>query len=312
MFSGVADTVKNVDTAFVMIFGIATFFLIFNTIIMLYFCWRYSRKRNPVATNIEGHVGLETFWTVIPTLIVLGMFYFGMGFQKDNEVPDDAFVIKVTARMWSWTFEYPNGKMVSSAANEHLMLPVGRAIKLEMTAEKNDVLHSFYIPAFRIKRDVVPAQETMLWFEPKVTGEYQVYCAEYCGLSHSKMMAMIEVVSESSFKEWYGDDKPVQLAGPEKGEQLVKVKGCVACHTTDGSRLVGPSFKDLYGRKGTILDSKSGEKKEYVADEEYIHTSIVKPNDEVVDGYPNAMTVVAVTEEEITQIIDYLKSISSN
>lgn len=302
MFSEVADTVKNVDLAFLVIFSMCIFFLVFNTAIMIYFCWRYSRKRNPVPTQMHGHLGLELFWTIVPTILVMGLFYFGLGFQKDHLVPADALTVKVTARMWSWTYEYGNGKIT-----DHLVVPVGRAVKLIMTAPENDVLHSYYIPAFRIKRDVIPNQNTMLWFTPKITGEYVVFCAEYCGLKHSQMLSKVVVVSPDEFKEFYGDEAPAVLAGPEAGNRVALAKGCLGCHSTDGSRMVGPSFKGLWNRKATVV--ASGSKKEIVADEAYIKKAIREPAAEVVDGYPNAMLVIDISDEEIGQLIEYFKSL---
>jgi len=302
MFSDVADTVKNADFAFLIIFSLCIFFLVLNTAIMIYFCWRYSRKRNPVPTQIEGHFGLELFWTIVPTILVMGLFYIGMGFQKESDVPEDAMVVKVTGRMWSWTYEYANGKIGSE-----LVLPIGRAVKLEMTAPKSDVLHSFYIPAFRIKLDVIPNQTTVLWFVPKTTGEYNVFCAEYCGLSHSKMIGKLKVVSASEFKDWYGDDAPVKLEGPEAGQRIAVANGCMGCHSTDGSRMVGPTFKGLWGRKGQVV--VGGKKVDYVADEAYLIKSIKEPNVEVVDGYPNAMIANQLGDEDIKHLITYFKSL---
>jgi cytochrome c oxidase subunit 2 len=166
---------------------------------MIFFVINYSRKRNPKGTNIHGNMGLEIAWTLIPTILVLIMFWFGwQGYKEMVNVPENAMPINVTAQMWKWSFQYEDGKKTDT-----LYVPVNTPIKLVL--HSNDVNHSFFIPAFRLKKDVFPNKERVAWFIAKETGEYDIACAEYCGLSHSYMYSKIIVMPNEEFKNWmYG------------------------------------------------------------------------------------------------------------
>ena len=191
--------VQSVDTTFLIIAGISFFFLAVITFAMFYFMYKYSRKKNPVATDITGNTTVEILWTVIPTILVMVMFFYGYaGFKQMRNAPADAMTVKVTGRMWVWNFEYDNG-----IKSDTLFVPTGKPVKLELNSV--DVNHSFYIPAFRIKEDAIPGRKNYLWFEPTADGEYYVECAEYCGLSHSYMLA--KVVSLPKDKYDYSKDR---------------------------------------------------------------------------------------------------------
>jgi len=166
---------------------------------MIYFVIKYNRKRNPKATNFHGSTKLEITWTLIPTILVLIMFWWGWkGYSKMSDIPENAMTIDVTAQMWSWSFKYANGKVSDS-----LYVPVDKPIVLNL--QSMDVVHAFYIPAFRIKKDVFPKQNRVVWFEADEIGDYDIACAEYCGLNHSYMYNKIKVVSEDDFSNWlYG------------------------------------------------------------------------------------------------------------
>jgi cytochrome c oxidase subunit 2 len=167
--------VKNVDDAFLFVAGISLLVLIGIVVFMVYFVVRYSRKRNPVPTDIPGNTTLEVLWTAIPTVLFLGMFYFGwVGFEQMRNIPKNAIGLKVIARMWQWQFDYPNGVQTDT-----LYVPVNKPIKLEITSM--DVNHSFFVPAFRIKRDAIPNMRNTMWFDATETGSFDVECAEYCG-----------------------------------------------------------------------------------------------------------------------------------
>ena len=193
------EYVKSVDFAFFFIIAISVFFLVLITGLMIYFVFKYSRKRNPKGTNIHGNMGLEIAWTLIPTILVLIMFWFGwQGYKEMVNVPENAMPINVTAQMWKWSFQYEDGKKTDT-----LYVPVNTPIKLVL--HSNDVNHSFFIPAFRLKKDVFPNKERVAWFIAKETGEYDIACAEYCGLSHSYMYSKIIVMPNEEFKNWmYG------------------------------------------------------------------------------------------------------------
>jgi cytochrome c oxidase subunit 2 len=199
MFDDVSNFVNSVDGTFLFTLIVSVFFLVLITILMIFFVIKYNRKRNPKGTNIHGNMGLEIAWTGIPTILVLIMFWYGwQGYKEMVNVPEDAMPVKVTAQMWKWSFEYEDGKKTDS-----LFVPVNKPIKLIL--HSNDVNHSFFIPAFRLKKDVFPNRERVAWFIAKETGEYDIACTEYCGLNHSYMYSKIFVLPEEEFKNWmYG------------------------------------------------------------------------------------------------------------
>jgi cytochrome c oxidase subunit 2 len=196
MFNGASNFAHDVDAVFLFTLIVSVFFLVLITGLMIYFVIRYNRKRNPKATNVHGNVGLEIAWTVIPTILVLIMFWWGWkGYSDMSDVPEDALTIDVNAQMWKWDFKYANGKVADS-----LYVPVNTPIKLNLISL--DVTHAFYIPAFRIKKDVYPNQSRVVWFESDEIGDYDIACAEYCGLNHSYMYNKVKVVSEAKFNDW--------------------------------------------------------------------------------------------------------------
>jgi cytochrome c oxidase subunit 2 len=275
------------------------------------FIVRYNKKKNPVATQIHGSTTLEIVWTVIPILLVLLMFYYGWkGFHPMKaKAPEDSLTIKTTARMWSWSFQYPNGKITDS-----LYIPVGKPVRLELISP--DVIHSLYIPAFRVKQDMVPGKPDIMWFIPLKEGRFDIFCAEYCGLQHSFMISAVNVLSDSAYNVWYQDT--VQLAATaEAGElpgamglSVLKKNGCLACHSLDGSKLVGPTLKGIYGKKEVVI--ANGQEKQITVDDGYIQRSIYEPNAEIVKGYVQGMMLsykTSITDEEIEQIIEYFKTL---
>lgn len=190
------DTIGNVDFTFYAILGVSLFFLILITVVMIYFVFRYSKKRNPVSTDIRGNIALEITWTVIPTLIAMWMFWLGwesyMGLRK---VPENAIRYHVTGRMFEWEVEYPNEKIASQ-----IVVPQGKPVHLTITSE--DVIHSFYVPAFRIKVDAVPKMNTYAWFNAEKLGDYDLFCAEYCGAGHADMTSIIKIVTPEQYQNF--------------------------------------------------------------------------------------------------------------
>jgi len=210
------NVVQSTDTTFIIIIGISIFFLLIITVAMFYFMYKYSRKRNPVATDITGNTSLEILWTVIPTILVMVMFFYGYsGFKAMRNAPADAMTVKVIGRMWAWSYEYENG-----VKSDTLFVPTGKPIKLELTS--TDVNHSFYIPAFRVKEDAIPGRKNYMWFDPQADGEYVVECAEYCGLSHSYMLSKIYSIPKDKFDAWYNAPRDsVQRTGETvRGDSL--------------------------------------------------------------------------------------------
>lgn len=311
-----SSTTEAVNIAFVVMLAIAVAMLVLITTLMVVFVIKYHRRRHPEAAQVHGHTMLEVAWTVIPTIIALGMFYLGfIGYRYMRAVPEGALEVSATGRMWSWEFEYANGKR-----SPELYVPVDKPIKVNLRSA--DVLHSFYLPAYRVKQDVVPGLDTYVWFHPVDTGLYDIFCAEYCGQRHSYMMSKVVVIPQAEFDKWIEQDVGVapdtsgapvsedeQLARLRRaGERLTRIKGCNACHSTDGSVLVGPSYKGLFGK--TVAVVTDGEKREVVVDEEYIRRSILEPSADVVDGFQPLMPPQeGITDEEIKAITEYLKTL---
>jgi len=232
------------------------------------------------------------------------MFFYGYkGFITMRRVPEGARVVNVTAFMWGWEFQYENGKK-----SKELFLPVNEPVKLNL--HSLDVIHSLYIPSFRIKEDVVPGKQNYMWFIPELKGSYEILCAEYCGLRHSYMESKVHVLPKEEFDTWLADFQPE--AKDPKGLDLIKSNACVGCHSLDGSKLVGPSFKGFYGNEHQVITD--GKERTITADDEYIKKSILEPNADVAKGYPGHVMQSyrkSLTDEDIQQIIDYLKSDAS-
>lgn len=306
-----SNFVKGVDTAFLVIYSISFLFLIAITATMIYFVFRYNKKRNPKATQIKGSTKLEIIWTAIPIILVLGMFYYGWaGWNPMRKVPKDAFTIKAEARMWNFAFIYPNGKR-----EKDLIVPQGQAVKLDLIAL--DVIHSLYIPAFRVKEDMVPGREKEMWFIPQLEGEYDLFCTEYCGLSHSYMLSTVKVLPDSLFQSWYVDTTQVAAAEgvspAQAGYDLMEKTGCFACHSIDGSKLVGPSYKGLWGKTENVI-TPSGTK-EITVNADYIQRSIFYPNAELVVGYNKGLMLPykdILNNDDVELIVEYLKTLSGN
>jgi cytochrome c oxidase subunit 2 len=290
-----------VDNVFLYILVICIFLLGLITFLMVYFVIHYRREKHPKPVDIEGSTWLEVTWTVIPTLIVLTMFYYGLtGFQFLKKVPEGAMVVKVIARQWSWLFEYENG-----IKDTQLRVPIGKPVKLLLTSQ--DVIHGFYTPAFRIKQDAVPGMTNYLWFQPTQAGTFDVMCSQYCGLEHSHMLTKIVVLSQEEFTKWYHEKKEAVVKGPPPGEQLYLTKGCAACHSVDGSPRVGPTWKGLYRKPIKVMTA--GKERTVIADEAYLRRSIEDPNADISVGYPPIMPKEKLTEEEMKGLLNYIESL---
>jgi cytochrome c oxidase subunit II len=303
----------KVDAVFLFVFILCAAFLILITAALIYFVVKYNRKKHPKAEDIEGNGWLETAWTVIPAILFLVMFVYGWtNFSYMREVPRDAMVIDVTARQWAWSFQYPNGRQSSE-----LILAENKPVKLDLRSL--DVIHGFFVPAFRIKEDVVPGQKNYTWFVPTQLGSFDIECTVICGLSHANMLSKVVVVPVDEFKKWYfGSEiapapklqKAAISAGAtvESALDIFNKKLCLACHSMDGSPMVGPSFKGLYGKKRMVSDLK-GVEHGVTADDAYLARAIQDPAAENVKGYPPAMPQNPLTDAELKQVIRYIQSL---
>jgi len=279
--------------------------------LMIAFTIRYRRSAGGQAQDIRGHTALEIIWTGAPVVLFLTMFYYGWtNYRYLREVPRDAMVIDVTARQWAWSFAYPNGRQTPE-----LWVALGRPVRLNL--KSLDVLHGFYVPAFRIKSDVVPGKNNYTWFQPTQLGDFDIECTVMCGVNHSYMLSKVHVIPEKDFSAWYFGDsaEPPALAqasgasapDPVKGERTFKLKGCVACHSNDGSKLVGPTWKGLFGSRVAVL----AEHKEVTltADEDYLKRSIRHPPEEVVKGFLPQMPKADLTDSDVANLVAYIKSL---
>jgi cytochrome c oxidase subunit 2 len=201
MLADASNFVQQVDNTFIFTVVVCVFFLVLITALMVTFVIKYNSKKNKKAKNIEGNIPLEITWTVIPTLLVLVMFYFGwVGYEQMNDAPKNAMVVDVYAQMWSWSYKYPDGFLTDT-----LYCPVNKPVKVLLHSK--DVDHSFYVPAFRVKKDVIPNRVNTAWFLPKRVGSYDVFCAEYCGLRHSYMYSAVVVLPQDQYDIWLAKQK---------------------------------------------------------------------------------------------------------
>jgi cytochrome c oxidase subunit 2 len=254
--------------------------------------------------HIEGHTKLEIVWTVIPLLIVLVLAYLGAWSLGDTLRADpQAMEIEVTAFQWGWKFKYPDYGITTT----ELYLPVDRQALLTM--ESIDVIHSFWVPEFRVKQDVIPGQTTELRITPIEIGDYRVRCAELCGKDHAYMLADVVVVAEENFLAWVDQQKALvpDTIGPDpdRGELIVEQNGCFACHSVDGSEGRGPTWLGLYGSEVQLADGTV-----VTADDDFILESILDPNAAIVSGFPaNAMPQFQLSDEELADILAFIQTL---
>jgi len=318
-----ASTVaQSVDLTFDVITWICYFFFFVITGLLIYFMIKYRRKGHEVVAQGPTHnTPLEIAWTVLPMLLVIVIFVVGMrGYLNLRQAPEGSYEVQVTAQRWSWTFNHPKYGAIQVA---ELTVPVGTPIRLLMTS--NDVLHSVWIPDFRVKMDVIPGRYTSLWFEATAVGDYNLNCAEYCGMDHSKMFAIVHVVPKEEF-----EPKMIKLASEYEDMSIGQLPAyainrlynrCKSCHSLDGSSGTGPSFKGLWDRvnsgdvgftSGEKLSDLYGDNTLYGVPENYIRTSLVNPQGHIVKGYLGSMPSFQgqLKDKQITAIIEMFKHFS--
>jgi cytochrome c oxidase subunit II len=304
---------RGVDNLFAFILWVSVAFFGLIAALLVYFAFRYRHREGVRRSMAAGHsTALELIWTIIPLILVLIMFYYGFADYLGEAVePPNALEIRVTGRKWSWQFTHPGPTM--PVVQPELYVPYNKPVR--MILESDDVIHSLYIPAFRLKKDVVPGRYNQFWFQATEIGTFQIFCAEYCGRDHSQMLSKVHVLPEPEWRakmlelsRW--DDKMSPIAA---GEQLYRTRGCMGCHSIDGSRTTGPSFKDLYGSK-VVLDTGAT----VPADDAYILESIFDPNAKVRQASPTYPRGImpsfrgGLSQLDVFAMTAYFKSISAN
>ena len=292
---------ERVDALFFFLVAVSVFFAALISVLIVVFAIKYRRRSDderPPA--IEGDLRLEILWTVIPLGLTMIMFVWGAKlFFVTYDPPINSLEISVVAKQWMWKAQHPDGR---SEINE-LHVPVGRPVKLILTSQ--DVIHDFFVPAFRVKKDVLPGRYTTLWFQPTRAGEYHLFCAQYCGTQHSGMVGRIVVMEAVPYQDWLsGASGGVSMASA--GAKLFQSFGCSACHVeSDTAR--GPSLVGLFGKSIKLQGGRSA-----LADESYVRESILNPQAKLVSGYRPIMPTFKglISEEDILQILAYVKSLN--
>jgi len=291
----------RVDALYFYLIAVSAFFSLLIAGAIVYFAIKYRRRsESELPHGVEGSLKLEIAWSVIPLVISLSFFFWGASlFFAMSRPPNDALEVSVVGKQWMWKFQHADGQR---EINE-LHVPVGRPVRLTMASE--DVIHSFFVPAFRVKRDVLPGRIATLWFEATEPGRHHIFCAEYCGTKHSAMTGWVEVMEPVAFQGWLaGGSGSESLASA--GSKLFVQHACNTCHRPDSLER-GPNLEGLFGKSVSLQSGES-----FVADETYIRESIVAPNAKLVAGFQPIMPTFQglVSEEGLLQLIAYIKSLS--
>ncbi|HVV88065.1 MAG TPA: cytochrome c oxidase subunit II, partial [Kofleriaceae bacterium] len=299
-----SSTANGPDSMFYAVLGLSIFFFVAITASVVYLVVKYRHRPGHKSEPSPAHNDvLEMTWTILPTIMCVFLFVYGWRTYLDNNLvpetkPENQ--VYVTGSKWNWNFRYYNG-----VEEPVLHAPLGEPVKLIITS--TDVLHSFFVPAFRIKQDAVPRRYTYAWFYPTRTGIFRIYCAEYCGTDHSQMKTRVVVHSASDYRRFLDDDYAAHqnLSGPELGASIYEKKGCIGCHTVDGSPRIGPSWKGSFGTTITLADGRK-----VTMDEAYIKRAIESPSAEGRSGFPiGTMPITGLSDKEIEGVIAYIKSL---
>jgi cytochrome c oxidase subunit 2 len=295
---------RDIDTLHYFIISITMLGATITALVALIFVVRFRRRRDELTPPVHAPLWLESVW------VGMLLFFFGLWwvvgyrlFIHMQTPPPDSLEIYVTAKQWMWKFAYPDGRRSLSV----LTVPVGRPVRLTMTSR--DVIHSFSVPAFRVKQDVVPGTYTTAWFEAVQTGSFQILCAEYCGVSHSNMLARVDVLSVEDYERWLEDRREEvrpeeQLA--ERGRRIALQYECLACHTVDGRRHIGPSFAGLYGSEIRFTDGTTR-----IADPAYLTESMMDPRAQIVEGFAPVMPTFQgqLSAGEVAALVELIRTL---
>jgi len=294
---------SEVDAVYFYISGVTVFFTTLISLVVIFFVIRY-RRRNPfeIPRPIEGSTKLETLWSVIPLIIAMSIFVWGAKvYFAEYRPPQNALEVYVVGKQWMWKFQHSTGQR---EINE-LHIPVGQKIKLIMASE--DVIHDVFVPAFRIKADVVPGKYTSEWFEATKPGRYHFFCAEYCGMNHSGMGGWVVVMQPADFDNWLSGNVS-QLSPATAGQQMFESLGCASCHGANGEGGRGPALLGLFGSNVVLNNNQTVR-----ADESYVRESILNPQAKIVSGFGPIMPSFQgqVNEEQLLQLVAFVKSLST-
>lgn len=291
----------KVDALYFYLSGVTLFFTLLISATLIFFVIRY-RRRSPyeIPRPVAGSHKLETIWTIIPFVISMTFFFWGATVYFDQyKPPENAIEVYVVGKQWMWKIQHATGQR---EINE-LHVPVGRKIKLIMTTE--DVIHDFFVPAFRTKADVVPGKYQTLWFEAIKPGRYHLFCAEYCGMNHSGMTGSVIVMEPREFDDWLSGNTG-STTPAVAGQQLYQTLGCASCHGAEGEGGRGPSLTGIFGKEQALQNGQSVR-----VDEGYIRESILNPQAKLVVGFGPIMPTFQgqVSEDQLVQLIAYIKSL---
>ncbi len=292
----------RVDALYFFLIGVSAFFVVLIASLVVYFAWRYRRRHGEeIGREVTAGYTLEVLWTGIPILLTMVMFFWAANvYFSMASPPPDTLDVYVVAKQWMFKFQQPGGQREI----DELHVPAGRAIKLTMASE--DVIHDLYVPAFRVKADIIPGRYTTMWFTPTKPGSYHFFCAQYCGTKHSGMVGQVVVMEPSAYEAWLagGSGEGSMASAGEKGFQDL---GCITCHRPDGQGR-GPSFNGLYGSKVQLTSGQV-----VTVDDAYLRTCILTPGGTGVAGYQPIMPSFqgVVSEDQLLQLIEYIKSLKS-
>lgn len=293
----------GVDLVFYYIYWVSVFFFVGIVSCMTLFVVLYRRREGHKEQKTATHSTLlEVTWSVIPFILVIIMFYMGFHAYIDMRTPpQNTYRVLVTGQKWTWSFQYPNGYI-----DGDLHAPIETPVELVTTSD--DVTHSVYIPAFRLKMDAVPGRYNNVWFQATQAGEYPLFCAEYCGTNHSNMVTTVHVHEKGDFEAWLEDASNFvdRMPPAEAGEKLFNIRGCKQCHSIDGSANNGPTFKNLWGKTEPLRDGS-----EVLVDENYVRESLMDPNAKIRKGFDAIMPTFKgkLKDKEITAIIEFIKTL---
>lgn len=291
----------QVDALYFYLSGVTLFFTLLISAVLIFFVIRY-RRRTPyeIPRPVAGSHKLETLWTVIPFIIAMTMFGWGAQvYFQQYKPPANAIEVYVVGKQWMWKLQHATGQREIN----QLHVPVGRKIKLIMTSE--DVIHDFFVPAFRTKMDVLPGKYTTLWFEATTPGTYHLFCAEYCGMNHSGMTGSIVVMEPREFDNWLSGNTG-STTPAAAGQQLYQTLGCASCHGANGEGGRGPTLAGVFGKMTPLQSGESVR-----VDEGYIKESITNPQAKIVAGFGPIMPTFQgqISEDQLVQLIAFIKSL---